>query len=117
MKDTLYYYILIQFQKDIIHQKCKNVPLWVSDLCSILEIKFIYFHKPRQFFFFGGCFKNSNRLYHIFVYQDQAEVKEGGFAHFEARLEPMGDHTMKVEWFKDGRPVEASSRKIKHSKI
>ena len=42
--------------------------------------------------------------------KDQCEVKEGGFAHFEARLEPMGDHTMKVEWLKDGRPVEASSR-------
>merc|ERR1719264_792243 len=42
--------------------------------------------------------------------KDQCEVKEGGFAHFEARLEPMGDHTMKVEWLKDGQPVEASSR-------
>ena len=42
--------------------------------------------------------------------KDQCEVKEGGFAHFEARLEPMGDHTMKVEWLKDGKPVEASSR-------
>merc|ERR1719402_158301 len=42
--------------------------------------------------------------------KDQLDVKEGGFAHFEARLEPMGDHTMKVEWLKDGRPVEASSR-------
>merc|ERR1719264_1504244 len=42
--------------------------------------------------------------------KDQAEVKEGGFAHFEARLEPMGDHTMEVDWLKDGKPVEASSR-------
>ena len=42
--------------------------------------------------------------------KDQLEVREGGFAHFEARLEPMGDHTMKVEWMKDGRPVDASSR-------
>ena len=42
--------------------------------------------------------------------KDQVEVKEGGFAHFEARLEPMGDHTMKVDWFKNGKPVEASSR-------
>merc|ERR1719232_565996 len=41
---------------------------------------------------------------------DQFNVREGGFAHFEARLEPMGDHSMKVEWFKDGRPVDASSR-------
>ena len=42
--------------------------------------------------------------------KDQCDVKEGGFAHFEARLEPMGDTTMKVEWLKDGMPVEASSR-------
>lgn len=42
--------------------------------------------------------------------QDQLNVREGGFAHFEARLEPMGDHTMVVEWYKDGRPVDASSR-------
>lgn len=42
--------------------------------------------------------------------KDQINVKEGGFAHFEARLEPVGDSTLKVEWFKDGRPVEASSR-------
>ena len=41
---------------------------------------------------------------------DQLEIKEGGFAHFEARLEPMGDASMKVEWLKDGRPVDASSR-------
>ncbi len=42
--------------------------------------------------------------------QDQVGVREGGFAHFEARLEPMGDHTMQVDWYKDGRPVDASSR-------
>ena len=42
--------------------------------------------------------------------QDQLNIREGGFAHFEARLEPMGDHTMEVNWYKDGRPVDASSR-------
>lgn len=42
--------------------------------------------------------------------KDQLNVREGGFAHFEARLEPVGDSTLKVDWFKDGRPVEASSR-------
>ena len=42
--------------------------------------------------------------------KDQVGIKEGGFAHFEARLEPMGDHSMTVEWFKDGKPVDASSR-------
>lgn len=42
--------------------------------------------------------------------QDQLNVREGGFAHFEARLEPMGDHSMTVEWFKDNKPVDASSR-------
>lgn len=42
--------------------------------------------------------------------KDQLNVREGGFAHFEARLEPVGDSTLRVEWYKDGRPVEASSR-------
>lgn len=41
---------------------------------------------------------------------DQLEIREGGFAHFEARLEPVGDSTLRVEWLRDGRPVEASSR-------
>lgn len=41
---------------------------------------------------------------------DQHGIREGGFAHFEARLEPIGDSTLRVEWLKDGRPVEASSR-------
>lgn len=42
--------------------------------------------------------------------KDQNEIREGGFAHFEARLEPVGDSTLRVEWLKDGRLVEASSR-------
>lgn len=42
--------------------------------------------------------------------KDQIGVREGGFAHFEARLEPTGDSTLRVEWLKDGKPVEASSR-------
>lgn len=42
--------------------------------------------------------------------KDQLNLQEGGFAHFEARLEPVGDSTLRVEWFKDGQPVHASSR-------
>lgn len=40
--------------------------------------------------------------------KDQSSIREGGFAHFEARLEPIGDADLRVEWLKDGRPVEAS---------
>jgi hypothetical protein len=40
--------------------------------------------------------------------KDQTNIREGGFAHFEARLEPIGDSTLQVEWLKDGHPVEAS---------
>lgn len=40
--------------------------------------------------------------------KDQSGIREGGFAHFEARLEPIGDAELRVEWLKDGRPVEAS---------
>lgn len=42
--------------------------------------------------------------------KDQLNIREGGFAHFEARLEPVGDATLRVEWLRDGVPVEASSR-------
>lgn len=42
--------------------------------------------------------------------RDQLNIGEGGFAQFEARLEPVGDTSLRVDWLKDGRPVEASSR-------
>lgn len=48
--------------------------------------------------------------------KDQNSIREGGFAHFEARLEPIGDSTLRVEWLKDGRPVEASEYENKNSK-
>lgn len=44
------------------------------------------------------------------VLKDQLSIKEGTFAHFEARVEPIGDDSMKVAWYKDGKPIEASSR-------
>lgn len=33
---------------------------------------------------------------------------EGGKVHFEARIEPVGDPTMRVEWFLNGKLVVAS---------
>ena len=36
---------------------------------------------------------------------DHPPVKEGGNFHLECRLEPMGDPTMRVEWFSNGRPI------------
>lgn len=32
-------------------------------------------------------------------------IPEGKHAHLECRLEPMGDPTMRVEWFHSGKPV------------
>lgn len=40
--------------------------------------------------------------------KSQKNIPEGGFAHFDARLEPLNDSTLKVEWLKDGKLVEAS---------
>ena len=37
--------------------------------------------------------------------KDQLEGKEGGFAHFKARLVLMGDHTMRVEWSRNRWPA------------
>lgn len=32
-------------------------------------------------------------------------LKEGQHAHFECKLEPVTDSNLKVEWFKNGRPI------------
>lgn len=37
-----------------------------------------------------------------------AYVMEGGRNHFEARIEPVGDPTMRVEWYFNGRALNAS---------
>ncbi len=37
-------------------------------------------------------------------------VTEGSSAHFEAKLVPVGDTKLKVDWFKDGQPLQASNR-------
>lgn len=43
----------------------------------------------------------------IIPLQDVTQM-EGGRVHFEARIEPVGDPTMRVEWFINGQPLEAS---------
>lgn len=37
--------------------------------------------------------------------QDLDNKVEGESAHFECRLKPVGDPTMKVEWFFNGKPL------------
>lgn len=43
---------------------------------------------------------------------NNVEIKEGQRAHFECRLIPVSDATMKVEWFHNNMPVKAGSRFI-----
>lgn len=38
------------------------------------------------------------------------EIKEGQRAHFECRLIPVSDATMKVEWYHNNRPLKSGSR-------
>lgn len=42
--------------------------------------------------------------------QSLSNVEEGEIAHFEAMLTPVGDQTMRVEWFYKGEALKASSR-------
>ena len=42
--------------------------------------------------------------------QATVEQAEGSNIHLEAQVNPVSDHTMNIEWFKDGRPITASSR-------
>lgn len=43
--------------------------------------------------------------------QDVTQI-EGGKIHFEGRIEPVGDPSMYVEWFLNGRPLTASKLKL-----
>lgn len=47
---------------------------------------------------------------------DVGEVNEGRNAHFEAQLTPVSDPTMRVEWYKDDKPITAS-KLLKNFKI
>lgn len=38
------------------------------------------------------------------------DIAEDQAAHFECRLEPLNDSQLKTEWYKDGQPLQASSR-------
>ena len=38
------------------------------------------------------------------------EKAEGSNVHLEAQVNPVSDHTMNIEWFKDGHAITASSR-------
>jgi titin len=42
--------------------------------------------------------------------QDPQPVIEGQNIHLEARLEPIGDPFMRVEWFCNGKPLTIGSR-------
>lgn len=45
-----------------------------------------------------------------FIQQNLSNIEEGEIAHFEAMLTPVGDQSMRVEWFFNGEPVKASHR-------
>lgn len=45
-----------------------------------------------------------------FFHQDLSNIEEGEVAHFEGMLIPLGDQTMRVEWFFNGEPLKASHR-------
>lgn len=42
--------------------------------------------------------------------QDQSDLEEGQPAHFDCRVEPASDPTMRIDWFWNGRPFATGSR-------
>lgn len=44
------------------------------------------------------------------VFQDLLDINEGQIAHYEASLIPTGDQSMVIEWFYNGKVIEASHR-------
>jgi len=53
----------------------------------------------------------SNLLAPMFVTQPHdLQIYEGQSAHFDCRVEPTGDGSMRSEWFHDGKPIQVGSR-------
>ena len=46
----------------------------------------------------------------VTVFQDITDISEGQIAHYEASLIPTGDQSMVIEWFYNGKTIEASHR-------
>lgn len=46
----------------------------------------------------------------VTVFQDIVDISEGQIAHYEATLIPTGDQSMVIEWFYNGKSIEASHR-------
>lgn len=42
--------------------------------------------------------------------KDNVDIPEGGPIHFDCRVEPVGDSTMRIDWFHNGRPFATGSR-------
>lgn len=42
--------------------------------------------------------------------KDVLDVQEGGPIHFDCRVEPVSDPTMRIDWFHNGRPFATGSR-------
>lgn len=42
--------------------------------------------------------------------KDNVDVPEGGPIHFDCRVEPVNDPTMRIDWFHNGRPFATGSR-------
>jgi titin len=57
--------------------------------------------------------KTSQRPVFTSPLQNIDSIGEGKTAHFECRLIPVNDPTMKVEWFRNEQPIETSSRIMK----
>lgn len=60
----------------------------------------------------GGAEVNGNETAPIFLTQlkDGNRADEGRNVHFEAKLTPIADPNLKVEWFKDGKPTIVGHR-------
>lgn len=44
------------------------------------------------------------------ILDDQGEVSEGDAGHFQCKLEPVGDPTLRIEWLHNGKRIPYSSR-------
>lgn len=55
-------------------------------------------------------FEGGERPHFITQMQSMLGMKEGQSIHLESKLEPVGDPNMRVDWYRNGQPLQPSSR-------
>lgn len=90
---------------------CRSGAQILTDTQNELGLEQIQYLEDRSKYHRQEVFEETTTQAPIFTTSlNNVEIKEGQRAHFECRLIPVSDATMKIEWYHNNKPVKAGSR-------